>query len=366
MKRIFVVGARGIPDVEGGAEKNAERLFPRIAAKGWDVTVAGLRQYLKGTDYRGVHLWGAPASRLLKTDKLAYYVAALRKARRLRPDIVHMQGLGAALFLWAYRLMGCRTVVRYGSADYILGKWGVLGQAGFRLAEYQLRYADAVIAVAPALVERLRQVGVTDNVHLIPNATDDPSDFGSEDVDRIEEPYVLTVGRVTMQKNVHRLIEGFKLFADAHPGIRLAVAGGIDDPAYMEQIEPLLDDRIVMLGRLPRSAMGGLYRKAQIYVNASIHEGNSNAVLEAISWRCPLLLSDIPENRDFGVGDKHYFPPDDPAAIAAALERAYRDTEAYRASPSDFPSWADVADRTEAVYQAILTNPVGAPAYAAG
>jgi hypothetical protein len=26
--RIFVVGARGIPDVEGGAEKNAERLFP--------------------------------------------------------------------------------------------------------------------------------------------------------------------------------------------------------------------------------------------------------------------------------------------------------------------------------------------------
>src|SRR5690242_18015959 len=28
--RIFVVGARGIPDMEGGAEKNAEAVFPLL------------------------------------------------------------------------------------------------------------------------------------------------------------------------------------------------------------------------------------------------------------------------------------------------------------------------------------------------
>ena len=39
---IFVVGARGVPDVEGGAEKNAEMLFPLVVASGYRVTLVGL------------------------------------------------------------------------------------------------------------------------------------------------------------------------------------------------------------------------------------------------------------------------------------------------------------------------------------
>ena len=353
-KRIFVVGARGIPDCEGGAEKNAERLFPRLAARGWHVVLAGLKQNIKGSEYRGVKLWPAPNLRLLKTDKLAYYIAALFKAVRDRPDVVHLQGLGSALFLWAYKALGCKTVVRYGSADYILSKWGVIGRAGFRLAEYQLRFADAVIAVTPALAQRLAEVGVRDNVHVIANATDNPEDYAGDVESLVEGNYVLAVGRVTMQKNFHLLIEGFKKFADRHPGVRLAIAGGIDDPEYMKKIDPLLDDRILMLGRLPRSSMGALYRHSRIYVNSSIHEGNSNAVLEAISWRCPILLSGIPENRDFGLPERNYFDQGDSDDIAAALARAYMDPEGYRANTSKFLTWEDVTDRTDEIYRHIL------------
>jgi hypothetical protein len=114
----------------------------------------------------------APRSNLMKTDKVLYYVAAIFMALRLRPRIVHFQGLGSAIFLWAYKLMGARTVVRYGSADYLVGKWGVLGKLGFLLSEYQLRFADAVIAVTPALAQRLERRGIKGNIHVIANAVD--------------------------------------------------------------------------------------------------------------------------------------------------------------------------------------------------
>jgi len=364
MRTVFVVGTRGIPDVEGGAEKNAERLFPLIVQKGWRVVVGGLKPNIKTPSYRGVELWAAPTSYVLKTDKLLYYVRAALYAVRLRPDIVHFQELGSAIFLLFYKLLGCRIVVRYGSADYLLPKWGLIGRIGFRLAEFQLRFADAVIAVTPALAERLRERGFGKNIHVIANAVDARSEFQEGNVPEIEHPYILAVGRVTIQKNFHRLIEGFKLFADQHPEARLVIAGGIDDERYVNaEILPLLDDRIKMLGRLPRSAMGSLYEHASVYVNSSIHEGSSNAVLEAVSWNCPILLSDIPENRDFGLDGDNYFNAEDPDVIGEALARAYTSPDAYRTPKGPFPVWEDVAWQTDRIYTMLCSPEVPAPVH---
>ena len=355
MPKIFVVGARGIPDVEGGAEKNAERLFPLVVARGWRVVLAGIETHIRASEYRGVELRSAPASRLFKTDKLAYYLRAVGIAREIRPDIVHFQGLGSAIMLWAYRLMGMKTVVRYGSVDYLSAKWGLLGRLGFRAGEYQLRFADAVIAVTPALAERLRARGLKTDIHVIANAADDTGSY-KDDPELIlpEKPYVLAVGRVTAAKNISKLIEGFNLFAAHRPEMGLVIAGGLDDETCVAGIKPLLTPQVKLLGRLPRSALGALYRNAHVYVNSSIQEGNSNAILEAISWQSPVLLSGITENRDFGLHEKHYFNQDDPRAIAEALDRADADRLSYVADSSSFMSWDDVADRTIAIYEKLL------------
>jgi glycosyltransferase involved in cell wall biosynthesis len=368
--RIFVVGARGVPDVEGGAEKNAEKLFPLIAAAGYSVTLAGLSDNIKASEFKGVRLVKAPRSYILKTDKLLYYVAAIFIAARLRPHVVHFQGLGSALFLWAYKLMGMKTVVRYGSADYLVGKWGFLGKLGFLASEFQLRFADAVISVTPALAERLRRRGISANVHVVANAIDiEPAAQSAalgEPAGAPAGPYVLAVGRVTAQKNVDNLIRGFSRFAadnaDRH---RLVVVGGLDDQAYVDQLRPLLSEQVVLAGRMPRSAIPPLYQRCAVYVNASVHEGSSNAVLEAISAGCAILLSDIPENRDFQLPDHCYFDPLDSSAIAAALKRALANPAAYVADPAKFLTWRDVAERTLGIYDRILSSRRAALAHAA-
>lgn len=351
---IFVVGARGIPDVEGGAEKNAEMLFPLVAASGdYRVTLIGLADNIKSDNFKGVQLLKGPRSNFMKTDKLLCYMAAIFTAMKLRPRIVHFQGLGSAIFLWAYKLMGAKTVVRYGSADYLVGKWGVLGKLGFLLAEYQLRFADAVISVTPALAERLARRGIKDNVHVIANAADPlPASGSSADVPAGE--YILTVGRVTAQKNVANLIRGYELFAkDVANPPKLIVAGGLDEADYVEGLQPLLTERTVLAGKFTRSAMAPLYGGSKIYINASLHEGSSNAVLEAIGAGCSILLSNIPENRDFGLAPQAYFDPDSPEAIAAALARAVANPEAYIADAGRYLTWTKVAERTLDIYQSI-------------
>src|SRR5262245_49889154 len=137
--RILVVGARGIPNVEGGAEKNAEKIFPLMVEKrGAEVDVLCLEGVTSAEEFRGVKLPRVPNVKMLGTDKLAYALYAPWCALRRRPDVVHFQRLGSAIFLWLYRLSGVRTVVRYVSADYLVGKWGLLGKLGFLWAEWQL------------------------------------------------------------------------------------------------------------------------------------------------------------------------------------------------------------------------------------
>ncbi|MGD9981248.1 MAG: glycosyltransferase family 4 protein [Hyphomonadaceae bacterium] len=346
---IFVVGARGVPDVEGGAEKNAEMLFPRVASGGYRVVLVGLADNIKSEMFKGVRLMKAPRSSIMKTDKLLYYVTAVFMAMRLKPRIVHFQGLGSALFLWAYKLMGAKTVVRYGSADYLVGKWGALGKLGFLLSEYQLRFADAVISVTPALAQRLERRGIKGNVHVIANAAD-PLPAGAE-AQLPADNYVLTVGRVTAQKNVANLIRGYELFAseEAQPP-KLVVAGGLDEAEYVQSLKPLLTERTLLAGKFTRSAMAPLYRGSKLYINASMHEGSSNAVLEAIGAGCSILLSDIPENRDFGFPDHCYFDPHSPEAIAGALKRALSDPKAFVVDSRRYLTWDAVAQRTLDIY----------------
>lgn len=357
---VLVIGARGIPDVEGGAEKNAEMLFPKLVQDGYRIILLGLSDHMHETSYRGVELYPLPTWRVLNTDKLGYYLKALRIAWKLRPEIVHLQGLGASLFLWAYKLMGARVVVRYGSADYEVSKWGLIGRLGFLAAEYQTRFADAVIAVAPALVRRLAAHGVSRNVYMIANAVDGamPQSVRSAgDEASVAAPYMLSVGRITAQKNIHGLIAGYRQFR-ATSGLphRLLLAGGLEDAAYVHWVRGLIagDPDILLLGHCNRARLSQLYRDADLCINASMHEGSSNAVLEAVDRGCPTILSGIPENRDFAMGEHCYFDPRDGAAMGERMAEAIATPARFVADRAAFLTWDTVAARTSEVYRAIL------------
>jgi glycosyltransferase involved in cell wall biosynthesis len=355
MKRILVVGARGIPDVAGGVEKHAERLFPLIASRGWTICVAGRKPFLRTGQYRGVSLWPAPSLGLGAIDRMLYAIATLIKAFRTRPDIVHFTDLESAILLWAYKLLGCKIVVRYG-ADCHAHPWIGPRTWAVRCAQFQLRWADTIVAVTPALAKKLRAAGKGQNIHVIGNALDRAENFPQDLRASIGGDFILFVGQISQKKNIHSLISAFHAFAKRHPKMQLVIVGDWDKRADRKQIAAMGDDRIVMLGSLPRSELVPLYRAARFFVNPSIREGHSNTLLEAISFGCPVLLSDLPENRDLRLNAKHYFNPGNRRSMVSALNRAHANPDVFRVPTDRFPHWEDIAERTIQVYEKLFAD----------
>jgi glycosyltransferase involved in cell wall biosynthesis len=129
-------------------------------------------------------------------------------------------------------------------------------------------------------------------------------------------PYVLTVATLEPRKNLGALLEAHRLLGD---GRLLAVAGGTgwgDQPALRG-----LD--VVRLGFVSDDELARLYRGAAVAVYPSRFEGFGMPITEAMASGVPVVASSHP-SLDEAAGDAAVrADPDDPAAIAAAIEEAH-------------------------------------------
>ena len=112
--------------------------------------------------------------------------AYLRERRRLTehflrtaPQVVHTHGYRADVQAGSVaRRLGIATISTV--HGFTGGDWK--NRLYERLQERALRHCDAVVAVAPTLVDRLRSRGVaTERIHLVPNAWARPSGWLSRE-----------------------------------------------------------------------------------------------------------------------------------------------------------------------------------------
>jgi glycosyltransferase involved in cell wall biosynthesis len=100
---------------------------------------------------------------------------------------------------------------------------------------------------------------------------------------------------------------------DASPAIRRLIA------------DRAIGDQIYMLGKVPFSCLLSLYRQASYLVSASLHESNCLPVLEAAASGSPMIVSDIPANRESAeLFQIRLFDPLDVENIAGVLSEAWK------------------------------------------
>ena len=108
---------------------------------------------------------------------------------------------------------------------------------------------------------------------------------------------ILCVGRLVPEKNYEHLLKAFKLLASRHPQIQLTVLGEGECKktlsAFLDTLN--LHDKVFFRGE--QKDVFDYLHASDLFLLPSIAEGNSNALLEAMSLGLPCVASDIPANR---------------------------------------------------------------------
>ncbi|NLI54517.1 MAG: glycosyltransferase family 4 protein [Clostridiales bacterium] len=97
-----------------------------------------------------------------------------------------------------------------------------------------------------------------------------------------------------------------------------------------------LPDWVLLLP--PREDVASYYHMADVFLSPSRQEGFCYALVEAAYCRTPVLASAIDAQRDLALPQSAFFPPCDPAALSAALERVL--------SEPDPPFFKDALEET--------------------
>ena len=342
--RILIIGARGIGGNEGGVEKFAEEFVRRIAGS-CRVTVLCLSDR-KPDDVGDIELVLAPRSKIMRTDKIFYYILAAWICVTRRFSHVILLGLNSAMLLLPLRLLFWRrvnVVVRSGSVDYLLNKWGFLAKLYFKQAEGLLRFADLVVAVAPNIQRHFAKRGIRSI--LIRNGLNFTS--APRPIAERERRRVVAVGRVTEQKNYGLLIEAAQLLRDR--GVSVSIIGGADLSNESARLRGLVDeigaDNVTFAGVLDRDQVLERLSAASLFVNCSVHEGMSNSVLEAIQQGTPVLLSGIEANRDLDLSEVFYFDPGSPTELSTRIELALDAPSTFVVDRKRFNDWNEVIEK---------------------
>ncbi len=371
--RIAMIGQKALPARYGGVETHVENIATRLAARGHDVWAfcrSRLRPESNGRAaddaerYRGVRLVYRPSIHTKHLDAASHTLLCTAESAVFHDfDIVHLHGIGPAAFSPVAGLFGRRVVSTFHALDWRQVKWGARAKSFLRRGEsLGARKSDGVIAVS-----RLMQAHIVTEYGVeptyIPNGAALPATLPPMTAlarwGLRPGGYVLTVGRIIPDRELHTLIEAFNQL----PRTLELVVVGSETPrtSYTDMLRRAAGDRVTFTGDVFGEDLQSLYAHCLIYVLASRVEGLPITVCEAMAHSRPLVLSDIPENVEVGGDAARYFACGDVNALLQTLDDLI-DDEAGRAALGAIGrrrcetvyNWDLIADQIEAAYYRLL------------
>lgn len=195
--------------------------------------------------------------------------------------------------------------------------------AAQRFIRHTLANAALVIALSEQWRDRLLAISPAARIEVVPNGVSVPD---PRERRRPEDcaPTILFVGDLIRAKGVFDLIEAFALVAEELPGVRLTLAGGVPAPEIRELTAKLgVQERVVFPGWLGPQRLRAQLAAAAVFVLPSHAEGMPMALLEAMSWRLPVIatpVGGVPQVVEHGTNGL-LVSPGDVAGTAAAIAR---------------------------------------------
>ncbi|HET6279195.1 MAG TPA: glycosyltransferase family 4 protein, partial [Candidatus Polarisedimenticolia bacterium] len=303
-----------------------------------------------------------PTIRTKHLETLIHTMLATLDVCFRKVEIVQFHALGSSPFAWIPRLFGKRSIVSVRGLDWQRAKWGRFARACLRACEWTSIYCPNATIVVSRTLKNHFDGRFDRRSHYIPNGV---SMLEERPPDAIRQwglkhrSYFFYAGRISPEKGLEDLIEAHRPMAGDYP---LVIAGGSSySDAYIRRLHEVADGKVIFTGFVEGDLLAELYSNALAFVLPSEMEGLSVALLEALTYGLPAIVSDIPENRElvdeFG---GFVFRVNDVDSLAAAIRRVAADSEAAlrigRAAQAGVRarlSWDAISDETERFYRAL-------------
>ncbi|HHT8229771.1 MULTISPECIES: glycosyltransferase family 4 protein [Citrobacter] len=363
-KKITVFGTRGIPDVLGGVETHCQNLYPAIKQQlDVDICVIARSPYVnyKRSLYKKVETYALWAPKKRSLEAIVHSVLAAFRTSIDHSDIVHVHAIGPGLVIPLLRMLGKKVVFTHHGPDYDRQKWGFVAKKILLLGErWAVRYANEVIVISEVINQLIQKKHARYDAHLIHNGVNEPRSLSALTIDNTlsrfglqPKNYLVVVGRFVEEKGMHDAIAAYQRSGLTMP---LVLIGDADHPTeYSICLKKLAADTpgVVMTGFLRGDELQAVFSQAQLFVMPSYHEGLPIALLEAMSFSLPAVVSDIPANLEVQLPSEAYFKVGDVTSLAEKLtEWAATNSVDYRVYLQNY-NWHEIAKKTINVYHSI-------------
>ena len=372
------------PPVLGGSEIEAQRVSEELMRRGHRVLVLTSG----GDPMPPVRDWVDPAGvpvRILTRNERGRWkdrLFALRVAwslwrERRNYELVYflMQGLHLAAGLPVARALNKTIVMKVGGSGVIPRmKASRAGRAELR---WLRRWSARVLILNDGMAEEasaenfppeqiLWMPNPVDTEHFRPAPPEEKAGLRAELGIAADRLVVVYVGRLSHEKGLPPLLNGFALAAREEPRAMLVLVG---DGHLRSELEGLARElglgpgQVLFGGRVDASEVPRWLAASDVFTLMSPNEGFSCALAEAMSAGLPAVVSRIPANVQLIEDGVHGFatPVGDDSAMAAALLRLFRDRDlrcrmgqAARQRIVDNYSTGQVVDRYEDLFAQIL------------
>jgi glycosyltransferase involved in cell wall biosynthesis len=318
---------------EGGVGRYVADLAVEQVGRGWRVVVASPTYgelAAQTTDAGAGHVpWSAgrapgPGS-LLDATRLSKIV------REAEPDLVHLHSSKAG-FAGRLALRGRRPTIFQPHAWSFDAVRGPVRPAAIAWERSAARWAAIVLCVSPSERQHGVEAGIHANWRVVPNGVDVSSWPEISDDERsatrkrlglADLPTVVCVGRLTRQKGQDVLLAAWPAVRDQVPQAQLVLVG---DGPDVEALRKQADGAVVFAGH--RTNVAEWLAAADVAAFPSRWEGMSIGLLEAMASGRSIVATDVPgASEALGEVGGPLVPPEDPAALAAAIVTRLQDPE---------------------------------------
>ncbi|MEK7994863.1 MAG: glycosyltransferase family 4 protein [Planctomycetota bacterium] len=219
--------------------------------------------------------------------------------------------------------------------------------------------AAALVACSEGLKERALRFLPSASIDVIPNGVELDRFHPAETSQRPDALRLLTVGRLSVTKRVEMLIDAVEILHKQGCKLHFTIiGGGALEPQLREIVlKKNLGNIVEITGRTDPEDMPQLYRRNDILISASMQEGMSNAMLEAMASGLPIITTRCEGLEELIADNGLVVEPANAEAIAKAVKKLADDRQlrrqmslAARRRAEQF-SWSRAAEQYLALYE---------------